>query len=276
MSMYVRSNPNSVFARSRLGKVSESLSNVYERLSSGKRIIRASDDAVGLAVSTQFEHDASSQKIARRNAREGISLVQTAEGGVEQLVTMLNRMREVATRMATATSTDEDRSNASLELRSIQEEMERIAGGTSFNSIPLLGVSLQLTFQVGLDDIADHRITLSIASTLRTSSLGLDVLNFNSAADAVNVLAVVSAAIETVTGYRSKLGALQNRLELAIENLTYEIESATQASTHIINADMAEETATLSRLQILMKSGTAVLCQANTSPQAALSLIGGR
>jgi flagellin len=277
MAIVVRSNPQSVFAQTRLNRNTNALGRTFEALSTGSRINRAADDAAGLAISTQLEHRIKGQSAAKQNALEGISMIQTAEGGVEQARSMLDRMRELSVRASNETLSNSDRSNANLEFQQLKEEITRIGSTTSYNGNVLLEATVALTFQVGFNDSAEDRITATMTGNFITSgansflSLTGDVGSIGAAG---SMLDKIDDALSRLNGYRSKLGAVQNRLERSISNLEADIENATASNSRIRDVDFAEETSKMTRLQILVQSGTAVLSQANSSPQAALSLLG--
>ena len=277
MAIVVRSNPQSVFAQVRLNRSSNALQDTFQKLSTGSRINNAGDDAAGLAISTLLEHRIRGQGAAKQNALEGISMIQTAEGGVEQVRSMLDRMRELAVRSGNETLSASDRSNADVEFQQLKQEITRIGNTTSYNGVNLLNASQTLTFQVGFANTTNNQIAVSLTGNMIASgadsflSLSGDV---GSAAAAASMLAKIDSALSRLNGYRSKLGSVQNRLERAISNLEADIENATASNSRIRDVDFAEETSKMTRLQILVQSGTAVLTQANASPQAALSLLG--
>ena len=256
-----------------MNKNTNALSKTFERLSTGARINRAADDAAGMAISTLFEHRIIGQSAAKQNAQEGISMIQTAEGGVEQVRSMLDRMRELAVRSSNATLSASDRTNANLEFVQLHEEITRVAESTTFNGQQLIAGTGAMTFQVGFVDDATNRITASFTSGMRAGSLGVSIL-INTAATAQTALAAISSALGLVNAYRSKLGSIQNRLERSVSNLEADIENAVASNSRIRDVDFAEETSRLTRLQILTQSGTSVLSQANAAPQAALALLG--
>jgi flagellin len=278
MAIVVRSNPQSIFAQTRLNQSSNALGKSFERLSTGARINRAADDAAGLAISTGLEHRIVGQSAAKRNAIEGISMIQTAEGGVEQVRSMLNRMRELAVRSSNETLSAADRSNANLEYGQLKLEINRIANSTTYNGQSLLNqATLFLTFQVGFSNVADNRVTATVAGNMIASGANTMLSltgSLNSAATSQAALSKISAALSRVNAFRSTLGSVQNRLERSIGNLEADIENATASNSRIRDVDFAQETSNMTRMQILVQSGTAVLSQANSAPQAALSLLG--
>ncbi|MEC7750696.1 MAG: flagellin [Myxococcota bacterium] len=274
MAITVRSNPQSIFAQNKLNRTDGQLRTTFERLASGARINKAADDAAGLAISTLMQHRITGQGAAKQNALEGISLIQTAEGGVEQVRSMLDRMRELAVRSGNETLSASDRTNASLEYNQLLQEIERVATTTSFNGNNLLSATIGLTFQVGYQNLQSNRIMITLTGGMRIGSLGLSNGSVGTVAAANIALGAISAALSTVNSYRSRLGAIQNRLERSIANLEADIENTVASNSRIRDVDFAEETSRLTRLQILTQSGTAVLSQANAMPQSALALLG--
>jgi flagellin len=279
MALVVRSNVQSVFAQNRLNKSQNQFSASLEKLASGSRINKAADDAAGMAVSTVFEHRIKAQSAARQNAQEGISMIQTAEGGVEQVRGMLDRMRELAVRASSETLSQSDRDNSDLEFQQLKGEINRVASSTSYNGKTLLNTSLVATFQVGMDNADTNRIIMTnvgnfFASGQADSIMDLTLVAVDTDILAQGALARVDAALSNLNAYRSKLGSTQNRLERAINNLDADIENSVASNSRIRDVDFASETADFTRSQILIQSGTAILAQANSSPQAALSLLG--
>ena len=275
MAITVRSNPQSIFSQTRLTRTSRALEKTFNRLSSGSRINTAADDAAGLAISTRLEHRIKGQAAAKQNAQEGISFIQTLEGGVEQILDMLHRLRELGVRAANETLTDTDRDALDLEFQQLLTEVDRVGLSTSFNGGPNLQGSLEMTFQVGFSNSTNDRVSLTQTSGLSLAALQLSGNDVQSVANAADALGDLSLALSHLNAYRSRLGATQNRLERSISNLEADIENATAANSRIRDVDFAEETSQLTRLQILSQSGTAVLTQANAMPQAALALLGG-
>jgi len=278
MALVVRSNVQSVFAQNRLNKSQGQFEESLAKLASGSRINKAADDAAGLAVSTTLEHRIKAQTAARQNGQEAISMIQTAEGGVEQIRGMLDRMRELAVRSANETLSASDRSNADLEFQQLKDEITRIGNTTAYNGSNLLNATANLTFQVGMDDAANQRVMVTMTGNLLVSAadsiLALTVTEVDTVASAQGALDEIDDALSALNTYRSKLGSVQNRLERAISNLDADIENSVASNSRIRDVDFASETASFTRSQILIQSGTAILAQANSSPQAALSLLG--
>jgi flagellin len=275
MAITVRSNPQSIFSQTRLSRTSRDLAKTFNRLSSGSRINSAADDAAGLAISTRLEHRIKGQGAAKQNAQEGISFIQTMEGGVEQILSMLHRLRELGVRSANETLTDTDRQAMDLEFQQLLTEVDRVGFATSFNGGADLNGSMTMTFQVGFANTANDRVSLTQTSGLSLEALNLDGRDVRTIGAAGDVLGDISTALSHLNAYRSRLGATQNRLERAISNLESDIENATAANSRIRDVDFASETSKMTRLQILSQSGTAILTQANAMPQAALALLGG-
>ena len=274
MAIVVRTNAASIFSQHRLGRTSNQLGKTFQRLASGARINSAADDAAGLAISTLLEHRIRGQAAAKHNAQEGISLIQTLEGGVEQVRSILDRMRELAVRAGNVTLSPADRTASNLEYVQLVAEVDRIAQSTTFNNGATINASLSLNFQVGFSNLTSHRIQATVNFAINVASLNL-TSSISQVAGAQTALGVISTALSMVNQYRSTLGAVQNRLERAISNLEADIENATASNSRIRDVDFAEETSRMTRLQILTQSGTAVLGQANAAPQAALALLGG-
>jgi len=277
MALVVRSNVQSVFAQNRLNKSQGDFNDSLAKLASGSRINKAADDAAGLAISTVFEHRIKAQSAARQNAQEGISLVQTAEGGVEQVRGMMDRMRELAVRASNETLSNSDRTNANLEFQNLKAEVNRIGSTTNYNGQNLLAATFTLTFQVGMDDIGNNRLVATFVGNMVTSganshlSLTGDVASISAAGSMLNK---IDNALSRLNAYRSKLGSVQNRLSRSVSNLDADIENSVASNSRIRDVDFASETAAFTRSQILIQSGVAILSQANSSPQAALSLLG--
>ena len=210
-------------------------------------------------------------------------MIQTAEGGVEQVRDMLDRMRELAVRASSETLSASDRTNANLEFQQLKEEINRVADSTTYNGKTLLNAGLTATFQVGMENASTNRITVSNAGNFHASGTADEVASsimklngvaINTDALAQGALSRVDDALSRLNAYRSKLGGTQNRLERAISNLDADIENSVASNSRIRDVDFAAETASFTRSQILIQSGTAILAQANSSPQAALSLLG--
>jgi flagellin len=242
-----------------------------QRLSSGLRINSAKDDAAGLAISERMTAQIRGYNQAIRNAGDGTSLVQTAEGGLEAITNSLQRMRELAVQGANDTYGTGDRAALQLEVDALADEIVRVASQTSFNGQALLDGSLAGVIQVGAGASASDRVT--IPGIMNMEDILEGPTDLSTAANAASALGVVDTAIGYVTSARASLGATINRFEQVIDNLRVSVENLSASRSRIQDADFAAETAALTRAQILQQSGTAVLSQANMIPQNVLSLL---
>jgi len=272
MSMYINTNVAAINAHRNLGFNNTQMGKTMERLSSGFRINRAADDAAGLAISEKMRFQINGYNQAIRNAQDGISLIQTAEGALTEVHAMLQRMNVLANQAATGTYDDPDREQLQKEVTQLINEINRIAENTNFNGIYLLaGTQSSVTFHIGVK--AAEQLTASLAS-MTTDSLGITNISISTRTDAANALASIEAAINQVSDQRAAFGAVQNRLEHTINNLGVTAENLAAAESRIRNADMAKEITEFTRFQILVQAGTAMLAQANATPQAVLRLLG--
>jgi flagellin len=263
MSTIVNTNVASLTAQRSLAKSSGELATALQRLSSGLRINSAKDDAAGLAIGERLTTQVRGYNQAIRNAGDGISLAQTAEGGLDAITSSLQRMRELAVQAANYSNTTADRTAINAEFSQLKSEIDRVSNQTKFNTQGLLdGSFTSATFQVGAN--SGETITVAGISDLDTTGLSL---NSN------DVLSAIDTALTTVTSARANLGASINRFEQTISNLRVTVENLSAARSRIQDADFAAETAALTRVQILQQSGMAVLSQANAVPQGVLSLL---
>lgn len=280
MGMTVNTNMASLIAQKNLGKTTGALTKSVERLSSGLRINRAADDAAGLALSTTLKAQIRSINQAVRNANDAVSLLQTAEGGMFEMSNILLRMRELAEQAANESLGNTERGYLNDEYLALKSEITRISDVTEFAGKKLLDGTISGTgvrFQVGFKNTANDRLSFSMNDT-DAAALGLNTTGANSistAALAQSALEVIDqSAIMVLSDRRGEIGALQNRLEYTIANLTASAENFTAANSRIEDADFALETALYVKSQILMQAGTSVLAQANVLPQQALTLLG--
>ncbi len=281
MAFSVMTNVASLNAQRNLSKTQQSLSQSMGRLASGLRINRAGDDAAGLAISENLKAQVRSLGQAERNANDGISLLQTAEGAMNEISGVMTRMRELAMQSSTDTVGNTERGFIQQEFSALMSEIDRISAVTEFNGTALLdGSATALDFQVGIHDTANDRITVAIAD-MSSSALGtggggsaLSTLNISTKAGAQAALDVIDAAIEDVSSGRADIGAVENRLQVTIANLGTARENLSAANSRIRDTDVASETAAMTRANILMQAGTSVLAQANQAPQIALNLLG--
>ena len=273
----VVSNVASLRAQRHLGKTQNALSGNIARLSSGLRINKSADDASGLAISDELRAYTRGLKQAERNANDGISLIQTAEGGLSESIGVLTRMRELAVQAANEGTMDAtERGYLAQEYALLESELNRIVTVTEFNGTKLINgdISTGVSFQVGMRNTSSDRISLTLNDNDATA-LGIDDDSLSSATDAQAAISALDTAIQTLNTQRGSLGATQNRLTMSISNLGTMHENMSAADSRIRDVDVAAESAAMARNQILSQAGTSVLAQANQLPQAALSLIGG-
>jgi len=277
MGLRIYNNVEAQNAHRQLQTTNSKLSDTMERLSSGLRINRAADDAAGLAVSEEMRTQIRGMKVASRNALDGVSLVQVADGALSGVNDMLQRIRDLAVQAANGTLTDLQRNNLDQEVQSIVAEMARVASDTEFNGVKILSGSVAtaasaITLQVGAN--GSQVIAFTVA-TMTASDLGISGLAVSTAASATAAIASIDAAIRTVNSQRASMGAIQNRLEQTISRLELTSENLQAAESRIRDADMASEMIDFTRNQILQQSGTAMLAQANQAPQSILQLLQG-
>ncbi|MER3397960.1 MAG: flagellin FliC [Chloroflexota bacterium] len=278
MSFRVNTNIEALNAQRNLMMTALAFSKSAEKLSSGLRINRAGDDAAGLSISEKLRAQVRGLNQAVRNAQDGISLIQTAEGALNEVHSILQRMRELAVQAANDTLTTEDRQAIAQELVSLRNELDRIAQQTQFNSQNLLdGSFFSRLFHIGANQ--NQTITVTISNVNSTAIGGnlsglVDAFNMTPAQTTAEALITgVDAAVRDISNVRSGLGAVQNRLEHTIANLSVAAENLTAAESRIRDTDMASEMVNFTRLQILQQAGVAVLAQANVNPQVVLNLL---
>ena len=257
-----------------LNATNEALGKNLEKLSSGFRINRASDDAAGLVISQGLRAQVSGLKVATRNAQDGISVTQTAEGALNEVHSMLNRMRDLAVQAANTGSTDPNAAAADqAEIDALSSEITRVSQQTKFGTTTLLDGGFVKEFQVGAN--AGEKITISLGTSLNASALGVSGLGVASGASASAAITAIDTAITTISTTRASLGAYQNRFDSVINNLQVATENLTASESRIRDTDMASEMVDFTKHQILMQAGTAMLGQANQVPQSVLRLING-
>ena len=287
MAITINTNLAALNAQRRLSSTTGDLRSSFERLSSGLRIVRARDDAAGLAIADSLRADARIASVAIRNANDGISLIAIADGALDQMSSVLTRMAELAEQAANGTLGTSQRSALGLEFTALASEIERIAQTTTFNNLQLLSGGSQVSLQIGFDSTANSQIGFTgVDGTLAAIGLanaGTSQLTYSlnaagttqaAQASARSALDAVKLAISSLTTSRGTLGAAESRLQVTITNLSVARENFTAAESQIRDVDVAEEAATLTRLNILQQAGAAVLAQANQQPALALSLIG--
>lgn len=275
MAMTINTNLQSLNAQRNLGASQHSLATSMQRLSSGLRVNSAKDDAAGLAIAERMNAQVRGMNVAARNANDGISLAQTAEGALSKITDNLQRMRELAVQSANGTNTADDRLALDKEYSQLADEIGRITDNTEFNGKKLLNADTTFTFQVGANVAGDNQITVD-ATDVKTK---LDTLAKKTATlgasetTATAEMTKIDDALKAVSEERATYGAAQNRFDSTIANLQVAAENTASARSRITDADFASETANLSRAQILQQAGTAMIAQANQLPQGVLSLL---
>jgi flagellin len=266
----INTNVSALRAQNSSRVASEMLGTAMERLSSGKRINSAKDDAAGLAIATRMDAKVRGLNQAIRNSNDGISLAQTAEGAMGEVSNILVRMRELAVQAANGTSGADDRAAIQTEVTALIAQIDDIATRTDFNGTALLDGTAALDIQTGTD--TGQVVNITIAD-LQSAGLGVDGVDLSTATGASSALAVLDTAVQTVADERANLGAQQNRLEATVNNLTSTVTNLTDAKSRISDADFAAESTKLAAAQILSQASTAMLAQANQSQQGVLNLL---
>jgi flagellin len=277
MGLRINTNVTSLAAQRTLSVNNADQAKALGKLSSGTRIVRSADDAAGLAISEKLKAQVRGLGQAERNANDGISMIQVAEGGLNEVSNILVRLRELSVQSASDTVGDRERSFTDLEYQNLKQELERISQVTDFNGKKLLnGSGENYDFQIGINnDAFQDRISFNTEMlNASMSSLGVDGLAVSTKEDAQGSLATLDEAIQRVSGQRAELGAKQNRLSSTISNLQVSNENLSAANSRIRDTDYAAETAANARLNILGAAGTSVLAQANGQGSNALKLIG--
>lgn len=272
--MFVNTNVSSLNAQRQLSTSGNALNTAFERLSSGFRINRASDDAAGLQITDRMTTQVQGLNQAVRNANDAISLTQTAEGAMQEITTSLQRIRQLAIQSQNGINTSSDRLALQKEVSALKTEISRIGTTTQFAGVDLLTGGYSAKFLVGANGGQTISVNLSRAGGFGASSLIGSDLSVASEQLASAALSKIDAAISTIGAARADLGALQNRFQSTIRNLSNVVENVSAARSQIKDTDFATETAELTKNQILQQASTTVLSQANQRPQAALSLLG--
>lgn len=273
MALGINTNIPSINAQNQLSRSQNLGDQALERLSSGLRINSAKDDAAGLAIATKFDAQIRGLTVAQRNANDGISLAQTAEGALNEVTTNLQRIRELAVQAANASNSTEDRAALEAEVQARKDEIDRIGSVTEFNGTNLLdGSFTSQTFQVGANNSANDRISVSISDEVSMSGLSITE-SVTSVTGAQSLLDEIDGALDTINGLRGDLGAVQNRFESTIANLGNSIENLSASQSRILDADFAAESAKLAKSNVLQQAGISVLAQANARPNQVLSLL---
>ncbi|MET3682989.1 flagellin [Alkalibacillus flavidus] len=277
--MIINSNIPAMNTHRQMGINQNEQQSAMEKLSSGLRINKAGDDAAGLAISEKMRGQIRGLDQASRNAQDGISLIQTAEGALDESHSILQRMREISVQSANDTNTVEDRNELQKELDALESELDRIAGNTEFNTKTLMDGSFSggtsgLTFQIGANSGQNLQLNIEDMSASELGSGGVAGLDITSQSGADDAISRIDTAIEGVSSQRSSLGAVQNRLEHTISNLDNASENLSAAESRIRDADMANQMMEMTRANILTQASQSMLAQANQQPQSVLQLLG--
>ncbi len=280
MPLTINTNLASMNAQRNLNMSQESLSTSMQRLSSGLRVNSAKDDAAGLAIAERMNAQVRGMNVAVRNANDGISMSQTAEGALSQVGDALQRMRELAVQARNATNSSSDKDSLNKEFIQLQAEIGRVLGGTTFNGKHILGAdATSLTFQIGANTSTDDTITVSTSDMTQASAVTAVTGSLASIGAAASVGAIgtvidnIDAALNNINDTRATFGATQSRFDSIIANLQQSVENQAAARSRIMDADFASETAAMSRAQILQQAGTAMVAQANQLPQQVMKLL---
>ena len=279
MAQTINTNVMAITAQRNLQRSQNTMQTAMERLSSGLRVNSAKDDAAGLAIAERMNTQVRGMQVAMRNANDGISLSQVAEGGLNEVGNMMQRMRELAVQSANGTNSASDRDNLNEEYQALAEEIGRISETTAFNGVKVIGSGAgSFAFQVGAN--AGEQLDVSTTNISSNAQIGSAVganIGGSGATGISNATAAITAldgAIDAVTTARASYGAIQSRFESAINNLQIGVENQSAARGRIVDADFAVETAALTRSQILQQAGNAMIAQANSAPQSVLQLLG--
>lgn len=276
MGLRIKTNIASLAVQKNLKKVDQQSSESYQKLASGKRIIKSSDDAAGLAISSRMEAEVRGNRMAQRNAGSGISMVQIAEGGLAETSNIMTRMRELSVQAASDTVGDKERGFLDLEYNQLVQEVDRISKTTKFGSTNLLtGEGDVMEFHVGAYAGEDNKISFDSSQANATAdNLGIAGSSISSKDDAAANLEMLDEAIDQVSGFRANFGAIQSRLQTTVANLDTSITNTEAAKSQIQDVDVAAESAKLASSSVLKQAAVSTLAQANSLPQSALRLIG--
>jgi flagellin len=275
MSLTIKTNIPSLQAQKNLAKSTAALNASFDKLSSGLRIVTAADDAAGLAISESMSTQIRSFAIAERNAQDAVSMVQTAKGALAEVHSIMGRMRELAMQGANGSLTSVDRGFLDTEYQALKSEIGRIQGAAKFNGKELLSLNVStIQFQIGLDDASSDQLTLTFGGFGLTAITGSANSIAGSAIDgALGALGVIDDALSIVSTERAKYGASMNRLDTTISSIETMRLNLSAANSRIRDVDVATETATMAKNQVLSQAGVAVLAQANKLPELALNLL---
>ncbi|HEO71705.1 MAG TPA: flagellin FliC [Candidatus Hydrogenedentes bacterium] len=271
MGLRINTNIAAINTSRVLRNSTSALTKTLERLSSGLRINRAADDAAGLAIAEGFRSIVRGTQVAQRNAQDGVSLVQTAEGALSETTNILQRIRELAVQAANGTQSVNNRQALDAEVQQLLGQIDDVAVDTEFNGLFILSAAQTVTLQAG--PLVSQTLTIAVAGA-KTNDLGVSAVRVSAMNVAVSAISTIDVALKSVNALRSNLGAYQNRLEFTINTLAIQEENSAASESAIRDADIAKETIAFTRNQILVSAGTSVLAQANVIPQTALQLLG--
>jgi len=276
MAQTINTNVNSLTAQRNLASSQMSLSTSMQRLSSGLRVNSAKDDSAGLAIAERMNAQVKGMNVAIRNAGDAISMAQTAEGALAAVSDSLQRMRELAVQSSNATNSAGDRTNLDTEFGQLKAEVTRVLTGTKFNGTAVLGTAATLAFQVGPNNTVNDQI--SVTTTNLNAGTGVTAVvagGITTAALSLTAMDNIDTAIGEITTARATFGATQNRFESVISSLSVNAENTAASRGRIVDADFAQETANLSRSQVLQQAGMAMVAQANSTPNSVMKLLQG-
>ena len=274
MALTVNTNLTSMSSVNSLNRTQSALSNTFGRISSGLRINRAADDAAGFAVAENLDATSRSLDVAARNANDGISMIQTAEGATQEVGEIVKRMRELSVQSASDTLDNAERAYIQTEVDELVAELDRIATTTNFNGVSLMDGSVpSVDVQVGVGNTAADSITLTLGD-LRAATLGVNGLDVSTSGAASTAIGTLDTALDTINSQRATFGAVQNRLSSTLANINTYSENISASKSRIMDADFAKEAASLSKYQTMQQAGIAILGQANAMNQGALRLVG--
>ena len=276
MGLTVNTNLTAMSAANSLNRTQGQLSLTLSRVSSGMRVTKAADDAAGSAVAMNLKTEARSGRQAIRNANDGVSVIQTAESATKEVLNILDRMRELAVQSSSDTLEDGERAYIDAEFHQLSDEVERIAESSEFNDLKLSnGDNAELEVQVGVDASSNSRVSITLGN-LKTSNLSVQTtdIDLTQASTSQTAITEIDEAIDSVNSIRASYGAVQNRLDSSIRNMTTYVESLSAAASQIVDADYAHETAEMTRLQVMQQAGVAALGQARGINQSVVSLLG--
>ncbi len=275
MGIRINTNVASINTRRHLYNSTQAFGKSMEKLSSGLRINRAGDDAAGLAISENLKADIRSLNQASRNAADGISLVQTAEGALDEVSNILLRMKELAEQSLNGTLTDTDRGYLDSEFTALTNEIDRIAAGTQFNGVNVLDGSLAVDIQVGIGTTTNDSVDVTLSDNMNAAGIGLSGSGgIDSVTAATTAMTEIDDSIANVVEARGDFGAIQNRLETSIRNINMTSENLSAANSRIRDVDVASETSMMTSHQILQQAGVSMLAQANMTTGLAMNLLG--